>query len=184
VPAPHSTDPATDPAGQPDLSGPRDLSDVGVGSLGTPVGVPRPAAPPDDRDAAIPYASYDYALIRVVPRVERDEFLNAGVILHCRTRRYLGARVRLDPRRLAVLAPDLDPDEAERHLALIPRICAGGRHGGPIGQLTVAERFHWLVAPRSTVVQTSPVHCGLCHDPAATLDHLFATLIQAGPHVY
>ncbi len=154
------------------------------GALLQPVGAPRSVDGANERDSATPYTSYDYALIRVVPRVERDEFLNAGVILFCRTRRYLGARVRLDPQRLAILAPDLDPADAERHLALIPRICAGGRGAGPIGGLTAAERFHWLVAPRSTVIQTSPVHCGLCHDPAATLDRLFATLIIAGPPVH
>ncbi len=126
-------------------------------------------------------ASYDYAVVRVVPRVEREEFINAGVIVFCRTRRYLGARVELDRARLAALAPDLDPEEAreiERHLAVIPTICAGGRGAGPIGALTLAERFHWLVAPHSTVVQTSRAHCGLCDDPAATLDHLMARLVR------
>lgn len=123
-------------------------------------------------------ASFDYAVLRVVPRVEREEFINAGVIVFCRTRRYLGARVELRRARLAALAPDTDPDEVERHLAVIPTICAGGRSSGPIGALTLAERFHWLVAPRSTVVQASRVHCGLCADPAATLDHLMDRLVR------
>lgn len=166
-----------------DPDGQHDPGATSEGGLLRSVGAPRSVDAANERDSATPYTSYDYALIRVVPRVERDEFLNAGVILFCRTRRYLGARVRLDPQRLAVLAPDLDPDDAERHLALIPRVCVGGRDAGPIGGLTAAERFHWLVAPRSTVVQTSPVHCGLCHDPAAMLDRLFATLIYAGPRV-
>ncbi len=176
MPVPRVADPI-DPDGQHDPGANNE------GDLSRGVGAPHSVDAANERDSATPYASYDYALIRVVPRVERDEFLNVGVILFCRTRRYLGARVRLDPQRLAVLAPDLDPADAERHLALIPRICAGGRDAGPIGGLTVAERFHWLVTPRSTVIQTSPVHCGLCHDPAVTLDRLFATLIDAGPRV-
>ncbi len=123
-------------------------------------------------------ASYDYAVIRVVPRVEREEFANVGVIMFCRTQRYLGARVELHRARLAALSPDTDPDEIERHLAVIPAICAGGDRSGAIGALSLAERFHWLVAPRSTVVQTSRVHCGLCGDPAATLDHLMENLVK------
>ncbi len=122
-------------------------------------------------------ASYDYAVIRVVPRVEREEFINAGVIVFCRTRRFLGARVALQRARLAALAPDLDPDEIERHLAVIPTICAGSYGSGAIGALTLAERFHWLVAPRSTVVQVSLAHCGLCADPAAALNHLMERLV-------
>ena len=126
-------------------------------------------------------ASFDYAVVRVVPRVERAEFVNAGVIVFCRTRRYLAARVRLDRARLAVIAPDPDPDldEVARHLDVIPRICAGGRDAGPIGAFSLAERFHWLVAPRSTVIQTAPVHCGLCDDPATALDRLFAALVPS-----
>lgn len=123
-------------------------------------------------------ASYDYVVVRVVPRVERAEFVNTGVIVFCRTRRYLGARVELPRARLAALAPDLDPEEVERHLAVIPAICAGGPGSGPIGALSLAERFHWLVAPRSTVVQTARAHCGLCTDPAATLDHLMERLVK------
>jgi len=120
--------------------------------------------------------SYDYAVVRVVPRVEREEFFNAGVILFCRVRRFLGARVALDQGRLAALAPALDPAGVEAHLALIERICAGDVDAGPIARLPLAERFHWLVAPRSTVVQTSPVHSGLCADPAAALERLFALM--------
>ena len=123
-------------------------------------------------------SSYDYAVVRVVPRVERGEFVNAGVILFCRTRRFLDARIVLDPARVLALDPQADMAEVERHLALIPRLCHGGREAGPIGQLSQAERWHWLVAPRSTVIQTGPAHCGLCDDPAATLDHLIAAMVR------
>ncbi len=122
--------------------------------------------------------AFDYATIRVVPRVEREEFINVGVIVSCRERRYLGARVELVPGRLAALAPDLDPSEIQPHLDVFPVVCAGGPAAGPIGQLTLPERFHWLVAPRSTIVQVSPVHAGLCQDPAAELDHLFAMMVR------
>ncbi len=123
-------------------------------------------------------SSFDYAVIRVVPRVEREEFVNAGVILFSRTRRFLGAEIDLDRERLAVLAPWLDLDEVERQLALIPVICSGDPAGGPIAELPIWERFHWLVAPRSTVIQTSPVHSGLCQDPEAALVHLVDTLVR------
>jgi len=117
-------------------------------------------------------ASFDYAMVRVVPHVEREEFLHAGVIVYCRARRYLAAVVRLDRERLAALAPEVDPDEVLAHLQLIPRICAGGRMAGEVGQLSQVERFRWLVSPRSTVIQTSTVHGGLCADPAAELAKL------------
>lgn len=123
-------------------------------------------------------SSFDYAIVRVVPRVERGEFINAGVILFCRTRRFLAARVELDAQRLAALAPGLDPRELERHLDAIPRICAGGKAAGPLGQLPQAERFHWMVAPRSAVIQTSPVHSGRCADPQAALERLLETMVR------
>jgi hypothetical protein len=123
-------------------------------------------------------SSYDYAVVRVVPRVERGEFVNAGVILFCRTRRFLDARIALDPTRVLALDPKADMVEIERHLALVPRLCRGGREAGPIGQLSQAERWHWLVAPRSTVIQTGPAHCGLCDDPAAALDRLVAAMVR------
>lgn len=126
-------------------------------------------------------ASFDYAVVRVVPRVEREEFINAGIILFCRTRRFLQGRVALDERRLAALAPHLDAAEIERHLNLIPLICSGDPAAGPIAGLSLAERFHWLVAPRSTIIQTSAVHTGLCLDPATTLDHLMQTMVHAPP---
>ncbi|MEI6043792.1 MAG: DUF3037 domain-containing protein [Chloroflexota bacterium] len=121
--------------------------------------------------------SFDYAVVRVVPRVEREEFINVGVILFCRTRRFLGACLRLDQARLLALAPDLDLALIQNHLELIPLICSGGPKAGPIGQLSQAERFHWLVAPRSTIIQLSPVHSGLCVEPEATLSHLLKTLV-------
>jgi hypothetical protein len=127
--------------------------------------------------------SFDYAVIRVVPRVERDEFINAGVILHCRSRAFLAAVVALDQVRLKALYPGvpLDTEAIETALALIPRIAAGDTSAGPIAKLPQAERFHWLVAPRSTIVQTSPVHSGLSGDPAGTLDHLVERMVKTAP---
>ncbi len=124
--------------------------------------------------------SFDYAIVRVVPRVDRDEFVNAGVILYCRGRDFLAARVELDRSRLLALFPGAagDVDTIERALAAIPRICAGEADAGPIAALPPAERFHWLVAPKSTITQTSPVHSGLCDDPAAMLEHLVATMVR------
>ncbi len=119
--------------------------------------------------------SYDYAVIRVVPDVTRQEFINAGVILFCRTRRFLAAQVELDAPRLAALAPGIDVAAVQRQLDLLPAICAGE---GPVGQLGKAEAFHWIVAPHSTVVQCSPVHSGVTHDPAAEVERLMATLVR------
>ncbi len=125
------------------------------------------------------HSSFDYAIIRVVPLVERGEFINAGVVLFCRTRRFLDARIELDLGRLAALAPDhLDPAEVQRLLDHLPLVCAGGTAAGPIGELPQTERFHWIVAPRSTIIQTSPVHSGLCENPAAALEHLMATMVR------
>lgn len=123
-------------------------------------------------------SSYDYAIVRMVPRVERDEFINAGIILFCRTRRYLAGRIELDEQRLLALAPLVDMEEVRHHLQVIPRVCAGDASAGPIALLSLAERFHWLVAPRSTVIQTSPVHSGLCADPDAALEHLLTATVR------
>jgi hypothetical protein len=120
---------------------------------------------------------YDYAVIRVVPRVEREEFLNVGVILSCQSNDFLGARLHVDRARLAALDPALDLDLLEQHLQVIPAICRGEPEAGPIAQLTPRQRFHWLVAPRSTVIQTSAVHRGLCDEPASALDHLMARMV-------
>ena len=120
---------------------------------------------------------FQYAIVRVVPRVERGESINAGVILLCRPRRFLRARVGLDEARLRSLAPDVDPAMIPSHLAAIERIAAGDPTAGPIARLGIGERFHWLVAPSSTVIQPSEVHTGLCDDPAEELDHLFDKLV-------
>jgi hypothetical protein len=122
-------------------------------------------------------AAYNYALVRVVPSILRGECLNVGVILFCRTQRFLGARIAFQPHRLHALAPRLALPPLRQHLDLIPRICAGEPAAGPIAQLPPSERFHWLVAPRSTIIQMSPVHGGLCTDAAATLEHLYRTLV-------
>lgn len=123
-------------------------------------------------------SSYDYAIVRVVPRVERGEFINAGAIVFCRSRRFLGAKIELNRSRLLAVWPDIDLEEVQRHLDLIPLVCTGGKAAGPIGQLSQAERFHWLVAPRSTIIQTSPAHSGLCTEPQATLEDLMNTFVR------
>lgn len=123
---------------------------------------------------------YDYAVIRVVPKVDREEFINAGVILSCPDLSFLEARIKLDESRLLALDPNVDLELVRNHLAAIPIICRGGDGAGTIGRLPQRQRFHWLVAPRSTVIQTSPVHTGRCGDPAAALEHLVATMVDAG----
>ena len=122
--------------------------------------------------------TYDYAIVRVVPRVERGEFVNAGIILSCDIERLLLARIELDEGVLVALDAGVDLGLVRSTLATIPAICEGGPAAGPIGRLTVRERFHWLVAPRSTMVQTSPVHTGRCANPAAALEHLMSTVIR------
>jgi hypothetical protein len=122
--------------------------------------------------------TYDYAIIRVIPRVEREEFVNVGVIVSCLAKDFLEARIELDAQRLMALDPTLDIATIRDHLAAIPSICAGGEQAGPIGQLSQGERFRWLVAPRSTTIQTSPVHTGCCKDPTAVLAHLLDTMVR------
>ena len=124
------------------------------------------------------HSTYDYAIVRVVPRVERGECVNAGVIVFCRERGYLQARVALDRARVQALDAGADLDGIARALALIPLIAAGDARGGPIAALPAPERFHWLVAPRSTVTQTSPVHVGLTDAPEVALDRLFDALVR------
>ena len=125
---------------------------------------------------------FQYAIVRVVPRVDRGEGLNVGIVLLCRPKRFLGARMALDARRLAAVAPDLDSATVRPHLEAIERVAAGDPAAGPVALLGQAEQFHWLVAPASTIIQPSAVHTGLCDDPAAELDHLVATLVdQPGP---
>ena len=122
-------------------------------------------------------SSFDYAVVRVVPRVERQEFLNAGVILFCLERDFLQARVAVDEARLRALWPETDVALVRQHLEAIPRICAGSPDGGPIARLSLRERFHWLVAPRSTILQVSPVHSGLSESPERTLEELFRQMV-------
>jgi hypothetical protein len=132
--------------------------------------------PPADAD--LEPDQFAYAILRVVPRVERGEQLNAGVVLFCRRRRFLAARVDLDERRLAALAPDLDPRTVRAHLDALARIAAGDPAGGAVAALEPSERFGWLVAPSSTIIQPSPVHTGLCDDPAAALDQVIERLVR------
>lgn len=122
-------------------------------------------------------APFQYAVLRVVPDVERGERLNAGVVLFARTRDFLGARVALDESRLRALSPAADVAAVARHLDGLARVAAGDPAAGPIAALPASQRFHWLVAPASTVVQPSAVHTGLCDDPAGALDRLFHRLV-------
>lgn len=125
-------------------------------------------------------SAFEYAAIRVVPRVERGEFVNVGAVLLCRQRRFLAARIVVDEARVRALDPALDMTALAAQLEHIPLVCAGGPAAGPIGELPLHERFRWLVAPRSTVIQPSPVHTGLCEDPEAALERVFAQLVGAG----
>lgn len=125
--------------------------------------------------------SFDYAVLRVVPRVDREEFLNAGIILYCLKRDFLGAAVELDESRLLALAPDVDVALVRSHLQAVPTICAGGAEAGSIGQLPQKERWHWLVAPRSTILQTSAVHSGLCEEPQLALQQLMDRMVRLVP---
>jgi Protein of unknown function (DUF3037) len=123
-------------------------------------------------------SAYDYAIVRVVPRVERGECVNIGVIVSCPARDYLQARIDINETRLRALDSTLDIEAIRRHSASIPVICVGGEIAGPIGKLTQRERFHWLVAPRSTIIQISAVHTGRCEDPTQVLDHLLDKLVR------
>jgi hypothetical protein len=126
--------------------------------------------------------AFEYVIVRVVPHVEREEFINSGVIVFCDRLDYLAARIELDPARLRALAPDVDVALLGRHLEAIPLVCAGGPAAGPIGALTARERWRWLVAPRSTCLQTSAPHAGLCDAPGLVLDSLLARRVRfAGP---
>ncbi|HVO89852.1 MAG TPA: DUF3037 domain-containing protein [Casimicrobiaceae bacterium] len=122
--------------------------------------------------------AYDYAVIRVVPRVEREEFVNVGVILSCPAHRYLEARIELDEQRVLALDPGVDLQTVREHLATIPRICAGGEAAGALGAMSPRERFHWLTAARSTIIQCSPVHTGQCDDPQAIIERLLDAMVR------
>ena len=125
--------------------------------------------------------TYDYAIIRVIPRVDRGELINVGVILSCPGVNFLEARIELDPARLRALDPSIDVEAARANLEMIPRICQGGVGSGPIGELPQRARFHWLVSPRSTIIQMSPVHTGRTGDPAKALERLLDTMVRPRP---
>ena len=138
-----------------------------------------PDRPADSGPAsAEPDVWYSYAVVRVVPRVERGEFLNVGAILFARTAEYLAASIELDRQRLELLAPDLDLASVERHLSAFLAICDGRSDGGPLAALPPSERFHWLTAPRSTIIQTSPVHVGRTTDLPGELDRLLRCFVR------
>ena len=120
---------------------------------------------------------FEYAVLRVVPRVERGEFINAGVVLYCQADGFLGARVYLDSDRLMALDPGVDLEAVRAHLEAVRPVCAGSPEAGSVGRLPLGERFGWLVAPRSTVVQPSPVHTGLTDDPATELERLLRKMV-------
>ena len=123
-------------------------------------------------------ATYDYAVIRVVPRVERGEFINAGVLVSCPGAKLLACGIDLDERRLRALDPSADVDAIRMHLASIERICRGGPGSGPIGALPVRARFHWLTAPRSSIIQMSPAHTGRTDDAAGIVEHLLNRMVR------
>ncbi len=123
-------------------------------------------------------SSFDYAVIRVVPRVDRGEFINAGVVLYCLSKDFLQAKIELNEDRLRALDPNVDLGTVRDHLCAFERVCRGGADGGPIGRLSQKERFHWLVAPRSTIIQLSPVHTGLAEDPDSALEHLMDRMVR------
>ncbi len=123
-------------------------------------------------------SSFEYAVLRVVPRVERGEFLNVGVVLFCKGRGFLEAAIEFDAARLAALEPGTDAALVRSHLDALARVCRGGEDGGPIGRLTQAERFRWLTAPRSTILQCSEVHEGVCESPAEALEHAMRTHVH------
>ncbi|HEY8933787.1 MAG TPA: DUF3037 domain-containing protein [Cyclobacteriaceae bacterium] len=120
---------------------------------------------------------FEYAVIRVVPRVEREEFLNVGVVVFCNAKKFLKMKFVLNEDRLKTLSATLDIADLRENIRAFERICAGGKDGGSIGMLSIAERFRWLTATRSTVLQTSKVHPGLCEEPEEILERLFKELV-------
>jgi len=122
--------------------------------------------------------AFEYAIFRIVPHVEREEFLNVGVMVLCRARKFFAARICVDAARLAALAPGFDAREAQAHLDALDEIIAGGERAGELAPLAAAERFRWIASPRSTVIQVSPVHGGLTNDPRAELDKLFDEMVR------
>ena len=122
--------------------------------------------------------SFEYATIRVVPRVEREEFVNAGVIVFCMAQKLLLSRIHIEETRLKALWPEIDLSAVRQHLEAFPRICSSDPDAGPIARLSARERFHWLVSPRSTVIQVSAVHSGLCVSPGEALDEIFERFVR------
>jgi hypothetical protein len=127
--------------------------------------------------------AFDYAVVRVVPRVDRDEFINAGVIVFSPQKKFLQARTQVDEARLLALWPALDLEAVRRHLDAIPRIASGEPNAGPIAQLSQSQRFHWLTSPRSTVIQVSPVRTGLTSEPAEVLERLKKELVETASKI-
>ena len=121
---------------------------------------------------------FEYALLRVVPRVERGEFINAGVVLYCQDAKFLDARIHLDTERLHALGPNLDLETVRAHLEVARLVCEGGPEAGAVGLLPPGQRFGWLVAPRSTVVQPSPVHTGFAEDPEEAIERLLQIMVR------
>jgi hypothetical protein len=124
------------------------------------------------------HRAFEYAILRVVPHVEREEFVNAGVVVFCDAYDYLGAKIALDEARLVALAPSVDVELVREHLAAVPVICAGGQEAGPIGRLSPRERWQWLVAPRSTILQASAAHAGMCDVPEAWLERIVEAMVR------
>lgn len=123
-------------------------------------------------------STFDYAIIRVVPRVEREEFINVGVILSCPSQKFLETQIELDAQRLKAFAPTLESDAIRHYLNAIPKICAGEKAAGEIGRLPQRARFYWLTAQRSTIIQCSPIHTGFCADAGETLRRLFEKMVR------
>lgn len=121
--------------------------------------------------------TFDYAVIRFVPRVEREEFFNVGVIVSCPSQKFLECRIHLDENKLQAFAPTFDAETVKQYLEIIPKICAGDKEAGIIGQLTPRERFFWLTAARSTIIQTSPIHTGICGKAEEMIEHLFEKMV-------
>ena len=124
------------------------------------------------------FCTFDYATIRVVPRVEREEFFNVGVILSCSEQKFLESRIFLDEQKLNCFAPYFNPETIRHYLEIIPKICAGAKEAGIIGNLSQRELFYWLTAPRSTIIQASPVHTGFCKDAGEMLEYLFENMVR------
>ena len=120
---------------------------------------------------------FEYAVIRVVPKVDREEFINAGIILYCKKDKYLQCMYHLNENKLKALCPDIDIQEIEANLQSFKKICAGSKDGGPIAALDIPSRFRWLTATRSTIVQTSKTHPGFCKDLDETAQKLFEQLV-------